>query len=78
MLFFDDVQAIGIDAVITSSQGAIAKNRPRKADAGQMPAVSHILEHNTILKGTRILTMDGRNLGVIIDCVTAIATPLRT
>jgi uncharacterized protein YrrD len=60
VLLLSDVQAIGVDAVITSSQGAIAK-------ASQIPAVSHILDYNTILKGTRILTMDGRDLGVIVD-----------
>jgi uncharacterized protein YrrD len=60
VLLLKDVQAIGVDAVITASQDAIA-------NANQVPAVSHILEHNTILKGTRILTMDGRDLGVIVD-----------
>ncbi len=58
-----DVQAIGIDAVITSSRGAIAP-------ASQQPAVSHILDHRTTLKGTRMLAMDGmdgRDLGVMVD-----------
>lgn len=60
VLLFRDVQAIGVDAVITSSRGAIAQ-------ASQQPAVSHILDHRTMLKGTRIFTMDGRDLGVIVD-----------
>jgi uncharacterized protein YrrD len=60
VLLFSDVQAIGIDAVITSSRGAIAQ-------ASQPPAVSHILDHRTMLKGTRMLTIDGRDLGVIVD-----------
>ncbi len=69
VLLFSDVQAIGVDAVITSSQGAIVNNHPKKGNdqTGQMPAVSHILDHNTILNGSRILTMDGRDLGVIVD-----------
>jgi uncharacterized protein YrrD len=60
VLLFSDVQAIGVDAVITSSQEAIA-------NAHKLPDVGPILDHNTILKGTRILTMDGRDLGVIVD-----------
>lgn len=60
VLLLNDVQAIGVDAVITSSKGAITK-------AHNLPAVGPILDHNTVLKGTRILTMDGRDLGVVID-----------
>ncbi len=60
VLLLSDVQAIGVDAVITSSKGAIAK-------AHKLPTIGPILEHNTILKGTRILTLDGRDLGVIMD-----------
>lgn len=60
VLLLSDVQAIGVDAVITSSKGAIV-------NAHNLPAVGPILDHNTVLKGTRILTMDGRDLGVIVD-----------
>jgi uncharacterized protein YrrD/pyrimidine deaminase RibD-like protein len=60
VLLLKDVQAIGLDAVITTSKNAITK-------ASEIPAISHILEHNNILKGTRILTMDGRDLGIMID-----------
>jgi uncharacterized protein YrrD len=60
ILLLRDVQAIGGDAVITSSQGAIA-------NAHKLPDVGPILDQNTILKGTRILTLDGRDLGVIVD-----------
>jgi uncharacterized protein YrrD len=60
VLPLSDVQAIGADAVITSSQGAIA-------NAHRLPTVGPILHHNTVLKGTRILTVDGRDLGVIVD-----------
>ncbi|WP_052128751.1 PRC-barrel domain-containing protein [Neosynechococcus sphagnicola] len=60
VLLLKDVQVIGPDAVITASQAAIAK-------VSEIPAIHHILEHNNILKGTRILTMDGRDLGMMID-----------
>ncbi len=60
VLLLKDVQAIGPDAVITTSQDTIA-------NASETPAVSHILDHNNILKGTRILTVDGRDLGTMID-----------
>jgi uncharacterized protein YrrD len=60
VLLLKDVQAIGPDAVITSSKDAIAK-------ASEVPAINHILAHNNILKGTRILTLDGRDLGTMID-----------
>lgn len=60
VLLLKDVQAIGFDAVITPSKEAITK-------ASEIPAIRHILKHNNILKGTRILTMDGRDLGTMID-----------
>lgn len=60
ILLLGDVQAIGADAVITSSQGVIV-------NAHHQPTIGPILDHNTVLKGTRILTMDGRDLGVIVD-----------
>ncbi|HSM82203.1 MAG TPA: PRC-barrel domain-containing protein, partial [Nodosilinea sp.] len=60
VLLLGDVRAIGADAVITSSRGAIA-------NAHRRPDIGPILHHNTILKGTRILTVDGRDLGVIVD-----------
>ncbi|MEA5451588.1 PRC-barrel domain-containing protein [Leptolyngbya sp. CCNP1308] len=69
VLLLSDVQAIGTDAVITASQEAIVKNWRRETNGPDscLPAVRQILDHNTILRGTRILTLDGRNLGVIVD-----------
>ncbi|MBW4481034.1 MAG: PRC-barrel domain-containing protein [Tildeniella torsiva UHER 1998/13D] len=69
VLLLSDVQAIGLDAVIIASQGAIVKNWRREANGpdSRLPAVRQILDRNTILRGTRILTLDGRNLGVIVD-----------
>jgi uncharacterized protein YrrD len=60
VLLLKDVKSIGVDAVITESKAAIV-------DASQISAVEQILKHNNILKGTRILTMNGRDLGTIID-----------
>jgi uncharacterized protein YrrD len=60
VLLLKDVQAIGPDAVITLSENTIT-------EASKVPSISHILEHNNILKGTHILTMDGRDLGIIVD-----------
>ena len=60
VLLLKDVQAIGPDAVITYTKNAIVQ-------ANEVTAIAHILEHNNILKGTRILTNDGRNLGNMVD-----------
>lgn len=60
VLLLKDVQAIGPDAVITASKDAIGK-------ANQIPTINDILKHNNILKGTRILTLDGRDLGTMVD-----------
>ena len=60
ILQLKDVQTIGVDAVITASKATIEK-------ANKIPAISRILEHKNTLKGTRILTMNGRDLGVIVD-----------
>ncbi|OIP77160.1 MAG: hypothetical protein AUK48_04480 [Oscillatoriales cyanobacterium CG2_30_44_21] len=55
-----NIQAIGADAVIVASKDAIAS-------AEQFPAIQSILERNNILKGTRIMTLDGRDLGTMVD-----------
>jgi uncharacterized protein YrrD len=60
VLLLKDVQSIGPDAVITASKNVIVR-------ASEIPVISHILERNNILQGTRILTMDGRDLGIMID-----------
>lgn len=60
ILLLKDVRSIGPDAVITASKKAIVK-------ASDIPAIGQILEGNNILKGTRIMTMDGRDLGIAID-----------
>ncbi|MEM8804421.1 MAG: PRC-barrel domain-containing protein [Cyanobacteria bacterium P01_G01_bin.38] len=60
ILLLKDVKAIGLNAIIATSKETIAR-------AGKLPAISRILEHNTILKGTHIMTVSGRDLGVVVD-----------
>jgi len=54
------VQAIGVDAVIVASKSAIVP-------ASEFPQIQRILERDNILKGTRIMTLDGRDLGTMED-----------
>jgi uncharacterized protein YrrD len=60
VLPLNKLQAIGIDAVIVPSKEVIA-------NASDIPEIKQILERNNILKGTRIMTVDGRDLGTMID-----------
>jgi len=54
------VQAIGADAVIVPAKTSIAI-------ANSIPEIETVLDHNNILKDTRIMTVDGRDLGTMID-----------
>lgn len=60
VLLVEDVQAIGADAVIAPSAKCVVK-------AKQIAEVRQILERNNVLKGTYIMTVDGRNLGQMVD-----------
>lgn len=60
VLLLKDVLAIGADAVIISSKDNVF-------DVKRVPEISKILEYNNVLRGTRILTTDGRNLGTMVD-----------
>jgi uncharacterized protein YrrD len=60
VLLLKDVLAIGADAVITASADNII-------DVQRVPEIAKILEYNNTLKGTKILTTDGRNLGTMVD-----------
>ena len=60
VLAISDVQAIGLDAVIVSSKEAITT-------ASDIPEIKQVLERNNILKDTRIMTLDGRDLGTMVD-----------
>jgi uncharacterized protein YrrD len=55
-----NVQAIGPDAVIVPSKDSIV-------NANDIAILENILKHNNILKGTHIMTTDGRDLGTMID-----------
>jgi uncharacterized protein YrrD len=55
-----EVQAIGLDAIVIRSKASVVR-------ANQVPAIQEILHHNNILRGTRILTTEGLDLGTLID-----------
>jgi len=60
VLPLSNIQAIGNDAVIVASRDAIAS-------ASQFPEIQNILEKDNVLKGTKIMTVDGRDLGTMSD-----------
>ena len=57
---FDSVQSVGPDALVVSSKGAVV-------DASGIPEVARILKRDNVLKGTKIMTTDGRDLGSMRD-----------
>ena len=57
---FEAIQTIGPDAVIITTAQAVI-------DASHRPRINDILERNNILKGTAIMTTDGRELGELSD-----------
>lgn len=60
VLPLQDVQAIGTDAIIAPSRAAIQS-------ASRFPRIKRILDYNNVLKGTHIMTVDGRHLGRMVD-----------
>ncbi|OYD91379.1 hypothetical protein CDG77_15710 [Nostoc sp. 'Peltigera membranacea cyanobiont' 213] len=56
----EEVQAIGLDAIVVNSKESVVK-------VHRVPAIKEILHQNLVLKGTRILTTEGLNLGVLVD-----------
>ncbi|MGF2036290.1 MAG: PRC-barrel domain-containing protein [Nostoc sp. CmiVER01] len=56
----EEVQAIGLDALVVKSKKSVVK-------AHRVPAIKEILHQNMILKGTRILTTEGLDLGGLVD-----------
>ena len=54
------IQAIGNDAVIVPSRDVISS-------ASEVPEIQNILEKDNVLKGTKIMTVDGRDLGTMTD-----------
>ena len=55
-----NIQSIGVDAVIIPARNTVL-------NADQVPQIKRVLERNNALKGTKIMTTDGRNLGTLID-----------
>lgn len=60
VLLLRNVRAIGLDAIVTSSKDAIVK-------ASQLPEIQPILKRNNALRGTKIMTTNGRSLGTMVD-----------
>jgi uncharacterized protein YrrD len=56
----NSVQSIGPDAIIVASKSA-------EVPASQIQEIARVLEHNNIMKGTKIVSTDGRDLGKMID-----------
>lgn len=55
-----EVQAIGLDAMVVHSKESVV-------EAHHSPAIAKILHHNNVLRGTKILTTAGLNLGELVD-----------
>lgn len=60
VLPLSNIRAIGIDAVIVASRDTVDS-------ASKFPKMQNILERDNTLKGTRIMTLDGRDLGTMVD-----------
>ena len=54
------VKAIGLNAIVVADDRAIVS-------ATEVPQIDRVLERNLVVKGTRVLTTDGRYLGSIVD-----------
>ena len=57
---FEALQTVGPDALIVPVKSAVVEAR-------RVPAVAKILERDNVLKGTKIMTTDGRDLGSMRD-----------
>ncbi|MBV9389368.1 MAG: PRC-barrel domain-containing protein [Chroococcidiopsidaceae cyanobacterium CP_BM_ER_R8_30] len=57
---FDRVQALGTNAAVVPSKEAIVRAR-------RVPEIRKILRRNNVLRGTRIMTVNGRDLGTMVD-----------
>ncbi|MBD2452339.1 PRC-barrel domain-containing protein [Nostoc sp. FACHB-152] len=55
-----EVQAIGLDAIVVNSKKSVV-------EAHRFPAIKEILRQNIVLRGTRILTTEGLDLGGLVD-----------
>jgi uncharacterized protein YrrD len=55
-----EVQAIGLDAIVVHSKDSVV-------EAHHSPAIAEIVYHNNVLRGTKILTTAGLDLGELVD-----------
>ena len=55
-----EVQAIGLDAIVVHSKESVV-------GVHHIPVIEEILHHNNVLRGTKILTTAGLNLGELVD-----------
>ncbi len=55
-----EMQAIGLDAIVVNSKESVV-------EAHRVPAIKEILHQNIVLRGTRILTTEGLDLGGLVD-----------
>lgn len=60
ILPFESVQSVGPDALVVPSKSSVV-------DASEIPEVAGILQRGNVLKDTKIMTTDGRNLGSMRD-----------
>lgn len=57
---FHSIQAFGPDVIVVPDKSAVKRLE-------QLPKIEQLLKHNNVLKGTRIMTTNGRNLGTMVD-----------
>ena len=60
VILLEEVLAIGADAVVVTSKESVSS-------AHKHPEIKVILRHENVLKGTKILTTDGLDLGTLVD-----------
>lgn len=56
----NQIKAIGPDVVVIPGKDAIVS-------ANDIPSIKAVIKHKLVLKGNRIVTTDGRNLGSVVD-----------
>lgn len=57
---FHSIQAFGPDVIVVPDKSAVKR-------LDQVPKIEQFLQHNNVLKGTRIMTTNGRHLGTMVD-----------
>jgi uncharacterized protein YrrD len=60
VISWEEVQAIGLDAIVVNSKKSVVK-------AHRVPAIKEILHQNIVLRKKRILTTEGLDLGGLVD-----------